>query len=151
MQIIAQAEKQQAEFSKKLSEAATNISKTLPKESFGITFEPKHSEFLYNGIANQSLIKKHLGDIEPGALAKMDPNKLMKAIALAEYGDKIAKFQFSQGQVTAKKELLQKVQNPVVNTAGTPAAPEVTDSEKPKSSVQKLQEHRDRHMRQGSL
>jgi hypothetical protein len=63
MQIIAQAEKQQAEFSKKLSEAATNISKTLPKESFGITFEPKHSEFLYNGIANQSLIKKHLGDI----------------------------------------------------------------------------------------
>lgn len=151
LQIIQAAEQQQMAFKSKLSEAAKDISKVLPKESFGITFEPKHSEFLYSGIANQTLIKKHLGDVPPEVLAKFDPSKLVKAIALSEYGDKIAKFQYSQGQVAAKKELLNKVQNVQITTGSIPAAPEVTDSEKAKPSHVKLKEMRDRHIKQGSL
>lgn len=151
LQIIQAAERQQMEFKSKLSEATKEISKVLPKESFGITFEPKHSEFLYSGIANQSLVKKHLGDVPAELMARLDPTKLVKAIALAEYGDKIAKFQYSQGQVAAKKELLSKVQNVSIPTGSLPAAPEQTEAEKPKTSVQKLKEHRDRHIQKGSL
>jgi len=149
--ILQAAEQQQMAFRSKLSDAAKDIAKVLPKESFGITFEPKHSEFLYTGISNQTLIKKHLGDVPPEILVKFDPTKLVKAVALAEYGDKIAKFQYSQGQVAAKKELLNKVQNVSIPTGSLPAAPEQTEAEKPKTSVQKLKDFRDRHMQKGSL
>jgi hypothetical protein len=149
--ILQAAERQQMVFNQKLSEAARDISKALPKESFGITFEPKHSEYLYNGISNGTLIKKHFGDVPVEALAKFDPTKLLKAVALAEYGDKIAKYQYGQGQVSAKKELLSKTQNVQITPASVPAAPEVTDGEKPKSSHEKLKEFRDRHIKQGSL
>lgn len=149
--ILQQAEHQQMAFRSKLSEAVKDVSKILPKESFGITFEPKHSEFLYAGISNNTLIKKHLGDIPPEIVAKIDPTKLIKAIALSEYGDKIAKFQYSQGQVAAKKELLSKVQNVSIPTGSLPAPPEQTEAEKPKTSVEKLKAHRDRYIKQGSL
>ena len=149
--VIAKVQQQQAEFSRKLSEATRDLSKALPKETFGITFEPKHSEYLYNGIANQSLVKKHLGDVPAEVIAKMDPTKLTKLIALAEYGDKISKYQYSQGQVAAKKELLQKTQNVQIPTGGLPAAPEQTEGEKPKTSTQKLKEHFQKTVQQGSL
>lgn len=151
MEILQKAQAQQYEFNRKLADATREISKILPKETFGVTFEAKHSEFLYAGITNQTLIKKHFGDVEPAALAKIDPAKLTKAVALLEYADKIAKYQYSQGQVNAKKELLAKTQNVQISTGGLPAAPEQTESEKPKTSTQKLIEHRDRHIKQGSL
>lgn len=149
--ILAQAERKQLEFSSKLSEATRNVAQLLPKEKFGITLEAKHAEHLYAGINNHSLVKKHLGDLSADVVASLDPSKLTKIIALAEYGDKIAKFQYEQGGVAAKKALLQKVVNPQINTGGLPAAPETTDSERPKSSVEKLRMARDKHIQAGSL
>jgi len=149
--ILAQAERKQLEFSTKLSEATRNVAQLLPKEKFGITLEAKHAEHLYAGINNHSLVKKHLGDLSADVVASLDPSKLTKIIALAEYGDKIAKFQYEQGGVAAKKALLQKVVNPQINTGGLPAAPETTDSERPKSSVEKLRMARDKHIQAGSL
>lgn len=149
--ILAQAERKQLEFSKKLSEATRDVAKLLPKETFGITLEARHGEHLYNGINNHSLIKKHLGDLSSEVIAGLDPSKLTKAIAVLEYGEKAAKFQYGQGEVAAKKALLNKVTNPQVNTTGLPAAPEVTDAERPKSTTEKLKDMRDRHIKAGSL
>lgn len=149
--ILAQAERKQLDFSNKLSEATRNVAQLLPKDKFGITLEAKHAEHLYAGINNHSLVKKHLGDLSAEVVASLDPTKLTKIIALAEYGDKIAKFQYEQGGVAAKKALLQKVVNPQLNTGAIPAAPEITDSERPKSSVEKLKAMRDRHIQAGSL
>lgn len=151
MNLLAEAEKKQLEFTRNLADATRNVAKLLPKETFGITLEAKHSDYLFQGISNQSLVKKHLGDLPVEVLNKIEPSKLTKAIALLEYGDKIAKYQYSQGQVAAKKEVLSKTQNVQLNTGGLPAAPELTDAEKPKTAYQKLEDMKKRHMTQGSL
>lgn len=109
--ILAQTAAQQDKFQRSLGDAAKELPNLLPKDQFGITIEPKHSAYLYNGIASGALIKKHFGDIDPSVLSKMDGKKLMKTLAIAEFGEQISQFQYKQGEVAGKKALLAGTQN----------------------------------------
>lgn len=113
--IIAQAAVQRETFQKNLGEAVKELPTLLPKEQFGITIEPKHTSYLYEGINSGSLIKKHLGDIDPAVLSKLDSKKLMKTIAIAEFGKNISELRFKQGEVAGKKAILVNTQNPQLN------------------------------------
>lgn len=150
-QILAESVAKQEAFQKKLGEAATNLSKILPKESFGIVIEPKHSAFLYEGIAKGTLIKKHLGDIDPSLLAKMNPEKLIKAIGLLEWGEKMSEFRYKQGETAGKKSLLNTAQNPVLNTpASSPPTP-VEAKVEPMNPTEELRKMKEKQQPKNSL
>lgn len=117
--VLAQAAVQQERFQTSLAAAARDLSGLLPKEEFGITLEPKHTSFFYQGVSDGSLIKKHLGDIDPAALMKMDSKKLMKTLALAELGKGISEFQRKQGIVEGKKSMLQSTTNAQLQAPST--------------------------------
>jgi hypothetical protein len=137
-QIIAEATAQQEKFQKSLAEATTGLSKALPSESFGIVIEPKHSSHLYEGITKGTLIKKHLGDIDPSILSKLDASKLAKTLAIAEWGEKISQFRYKQGEVAGKKALLQSSQNVQITPVSSPPAPEVKVDTPPPTSTELL-------------
>jgi hypothetical protein len=125
--VIAQAAQQQERFQKSLSEAVKELPSLLPYEKYGMKIEPRHSSYFYEGVANGSLIKKHLGNIDPATLAKMDSKKIIRTIAIAELGEGIAETQFKKGEVAGKKNLLQTTQNPQLRPQSflpSPAEPE---------------------------
>jgi hypothetical protein len=135
--ILAQVAQQQEKFQKNLGEAAKDLASLLPKEVFGITIEPKHSSYFYEGITNGSLIKKHLGAIDPAVLLKLDSKKLMKTLAIAELGENISKHQFSQGKAVGKREVLGVAQN--VNLSGPSYVPQPnTTTENTQTSADRL-------------
>lgn len=137
-QAQAQVQAQQEQFSKNLAESSKTLTTQFPKETFGITVEPKHVSTLYEGITSGKLIKKHLGDVPAEILAKFDASKLMSTIAKAEWTEGIAKFNKAQGITEGKKSILNKVQNPQITGSGISAAPETTQDEKPLTHTEKI-------------
>lgn len=136
--ILAQAVAQQERFQRSLGDAAKELSNLLPKDQFGIMIEPKHSAYFYQGIADGSLIKKHLGDIDPAILTKLDGKKLMKTIAIAELGQSISEFRYKQGEVAGKKALLNLTQNPQTQTPSHLPRPEEPVDNQPITSADRL-------------
>lgn len=108
-QIAQEAERKRNEQNTKLAEASKNIGNILPKDKFGITFEPKHADYLYSNIKSGSLVEKHLG--KGFDITSVEPTKLLRTLALAEFGESISNHQRQQGVVQGKKELLHKAQN----------------------------------------
>jgi hypothetical protein len=119
--ILAQTTKQQEQFSQGIADAARDLSNILPKEKFGITIEPRHTSYFYEGIANGSLIKKHLGDIDLSSLSRADGRLLTRTIVLAELGEKIGEYRFKQGETAGKKKVWLETQN--VQTQGPSYTP----------------------------
>lgn len=126
--VIAQAAAQQDRFQKSLGDAARELSTLLPQDQFGIKIEPKHATYLYEGIANGSLLKKHLGGLDPASLSKLDSKKLMKTIAIAEFGERISQHQFKQGEVAGKKAVLLSTQNTQLTQSSSLPKPEEKDT-----------------------
>lgn len=148
MAAVAQA---QDRFQKNLGDAVKELPSMLPKEAYGVTFEPKHSSYLYEGISNGSLVKKHLGNIDPATLSKMDGKKLTQTIALAEWAEKISDFRFKQGKVSGKKEILSSTQNAQITASTTVPTPTRSDDDKPLTSAEKLAAYRKSKMGTNSL
>lgn len=132
--VLQAAEQKRSEFNRGISEAARTISQSLPKEKIGVTLEPKHSDFLYQGIRDGSLIKKHLGNID---VSGIDPNKLVRTLAIAEWGEKFAEHQLKQGVVQGKKSMLAEKQNVQLNTPSIPVNP-TQQGDQPKTAADKL-------------
>ena len=138
--VLAEASRAQERFNKELFDAAKELPQYFPKEEWGVNVEPKHAASVVDGIMTGKLVKKHLGDIDPATLAKLDGKKLAKAIFLLEASKNIAQHQYKQGIVAGKRELLDKTQNPQITTPSISAAPDVADDKKPKTAVEKLKE-----------
>lgn len=150
-QILAEAEKRKEVFTMQLGEAVKELPNFFPKDTFGITVEPKHMTSIYDGVANGKLIQKHLGNIDPGTLSKLDAKKLTRTLAMAEWAAGISKSQYNKGLVSAKKEMLDKTQNVQISKNGIPAAPEMTDAERPKTAAEKLKGSLSGRLPQNSL
>lgn len=136
--VLAEAAAQQDRFQKSLGEAAKEVTSLLPKEKFGIALDAKHGSYFYKGITDGSLVKKHLGNIDPSVLVKLDGKKLMKTLMIAELGEKISEFQRKQGEVIGKKALLQSTQNPVTQAASHLPRPEEPEAIAPPTSAERL-------------
>jgi hypothetical protein len=150
-QVQAQSQQAQEAFKLQVSDAMKELPTYFPKDTFGITVESKHVSSLYDGIATNKLVQKHLGITDPSVLAKIDPKKLVRTLAMAEWSAGISKAQYNRGVVNAKRELLEKTQNAQVRTSSIPATPEVGDSDKVKSPAQLLAEALRGAKPQGSL
>lgn len=134
--ILQAADNKQAAFNRGVADAAAKIPSILSKEKIGVTMEAKHSDYLYQGIRNGSLVKKHFGNVD---LSGADPDKLVRTLAAAEYLEGISQYQYKQGEVKGRKSMLSEKQNVNLNTPSTPVNPGVT-TDKPKSAVEKLRE-----------
>lgn len=139
MKAKAEAKRQEAE--RTLATATSKLGELLPLETYGIKFEPKHSQEIYNGIVNSKLTKKHLGQtyedlVRNGANMKA----ITRTITLAEKGEKMIAFKADKSKVEAKKEVLKSISNVQLNTSGTNISPE--DPEKKVVSIpDKVREH----------
>lgn len=121
----AKAEAKLVQAEKSLSTATKNLNELLPFENYGIKFEPKHSSEIYNGIANSKLTKELLGvSYEDLVKSGADMKAVAKTIAAATYAEKMIKFKSQNAKVDAKKELLDKIQNPQINHTGSTVQPE---------------------------
>lgn len=149
--IAAKAAQVMEKFNNNLTDAANDLPKLLPKETFGISIEPKHSSYFYDGISNGSLIKKHLGNLDISALSKTDAKKIIKTIALAELGDRISELRYKQGEVAGKKGLLKDTQNPVITAPTHLPAPSAPTDEVPKTTAQMLRDRNSQFQPKGSL
>lgn len=150
-QIVAEAAARSEKFQKSLAESTNQLAKLLPTDQFGIVIEPKHSSFLYEGISKGSLIKKHLGDIDPSILSKFDTNKLAKTLAIAEWGNRISEYRYKQGEVAGKKALLQDTQNVQIQTPSSLPSPEAPKEEVKPSSTQLLKDMNEANKPKNSL
>jgi hypothetical protein len=128
------AERQRQAADRELAQAAQNLNKLLPVEEFGIKFEPKHSDYIYKGVNDGSLLKKHFQK-EDGSY---DMSKVVKTIAFAEYGEKMIAFQAKKAATQAKRELLQSSQNVQLNSPSRPAEPSAPTAQKDLSPAEKL-------------
>ncbi len=137
-QLLAEVARRSEAFQKNLGEAARDLATLLPQEKYGVPIEPGNAAFFYNGINDGSLIRKHLGDIDPGVLSRLDAKKLMKTLAIAELGEKVSKFRYEKGVVAGKKELLSSTQNAQITTTSTPPAPSSPEAPKAPTSTEKL-------------
>lgn len=150
-QVLAQTTAQQEAFQKSIAAAAQELSKLVPQDQFGVVIEPKHSAYFYQGVADGSLIKKHLGNIDPTLLAKLDGKKLMKTLVIAELGEKISTLRYKQGETAGKKSLLKDVTNPQVQGPSySPRAEQPEPAPELKSS-ERLQQMKERQQPKGSL
>jgi hypothetical protein len=119
-QQVQQARLRKEQNDKALIEATKNLSEILPESQYGVKFEAKHSDYLFKGISSGELLQKHfLADN-----GQYDMKKVAKTIALAEYGDKMIKFQAEKAKVAAKKEILNTTQNVQLETPRTSVAPD---------------------------
>ncbi len=124
--IVNQAREKLNEKEKELVSATKDLNQLLPFESYGIKFEPKHSNNIYEGVATSRLTKKHLGvSYEDLVRSGADMKSVAKTIAAAEYGEQMLKFKSNASLVKAKKDILAKVENVQLTTPAVPAAPEV--------------------------
>jgi hypothetical protein len=103
-----------------LIEATKSLSEILPESQFGVKFEAKHSDYLFKGISSGELLQKHFMSPNGG----YDMKKVARTIALAEYGDKMIKFQAEKAKVSAKKEILSSTQNVQLESSKTSVAPD---------------------------
>lgn len=148
--ILAQAAEQQQRFQKSLAEAAKELPNILPKEKF-VPLKPQHISYIYEGIANGSLVSKHLGDIDPGLLVKMDGKKLMRVIALSEFGERITAHQRKQGEVAGKKSILAKATNPQLQSPSYVPRPNEPAPPAPPTSTDLLRKQLEKTKPKGSL
>jgi hypothetical protein len=128
------AERQRQAADRELAQAVKSLDKLLPVEEFGIKFEPKHSDYIYKGVNDGSLLKKHFQKDD----GTYDMAKVVKTIALAEYGEKMIAFQAKKAATQAKKELLQSSQNVQLNRPSQPATPSAPTAAKDLSPAEKL-------------
>lgn len=126
--IVNQASQRLLEKEKDLVSATKDLNQLLPFESYGIKFEQKHSNAIFEGVANSKLTKKHLGvSYEDLVRSGADMKAVAKTIASAEYGEQMLKFKSDASLVKAKKEILAKVENAQLTTPPVPAAPETKE------------------------
>jgi hypothetical protein len=137
-QLQAQAQQAQEVFKSQLGEAMKELPNYFPKDTFGITLEQQHVASLYDGITSNKLVQKHLGITDPTVLSKIDPKKLARTLAMAEWSAGISKAQYNRGLTQAKRELLEKTQNAQINSTARSAEPEAGEGEKPKTAAEKL-------------
>jgi hypothetical protein len=127
-EIKAKAEQKLIQSEKTLATATKNLNELLPLESYGIKFEAKHSSELYQGITSSKLTKKHLGvDYETLVRSGADMNAITATIAKSEYAEKMIKFKSQNAKVEAKKEILDKLQNPQIKSTTSAPKPESED------------------------
>jgi hypothetical protein len=146
-QLFQEATRKQQEYNTKLADASKRIAEILPKDKVGITLEPKHSDFLYEGIRSGRLVEKHLGNIDVSGIA---PERLLRTIALAEFGERISQHQYSQGVVFGKKQLLTQAQNPQLRTPSIPPDPARPDA-KPVTAAERMRTRMETFSKPGSL
>jgi hypothetical protein len=149
-EIFAQAQQSKQLFESKLAESTKNVSKFFPKDRYGVSFEPKHTEYLYSGISSRNLVKKHLGNIDESVLSRLDTDKLARTIAAAELVGNISEFRYKQGQVEKARELLAKNTNAAIETPAVPARPELT-GDKPLTPQERLAKYHEQFRGQGRL
>lgn len=136
--IAAEAARAQETFVKNLGEAARELPTLFPVEKYGIKVEPKHVASLQEGIVSNKLIKKHLGDIDPSTLTKLDAKKLAQTLAKVEWLEGISTAQLKRGEVKAKKDILARTQNVQIENNGKPAQPDFDGDKKPLSNAEKM-------------
>lgn len=141
-QAVQQALSQSYEnFNKSLNDAVKTAAEAFPKDKWGITLEPQHLNAIRDGIANGKLVQKHLGSsIDVSTLSKFDAAKLVKTVISAEISEKAAQFNYKKGKSDGKREILERTQNPQIETPGKAAAPDLADDKKPKTSTEKLKD-----------
>lgn len=128
-QLVQQAQERLGKADKDLANSAKALNELLPFESYGIKFEPKHSNQIYEGVVNSKLTKKHLGiSYEDLVRSGADMKQIARTIATAEFVEPMLKFKSKNSEVQAKKDLLNKVQNVQLTTPGTTVKPD--DKEK---------------------
>lgn len=149
-EIYNQAQQVRQQFDSKLAESTKNVSKFFPKERYGVSFEPRHTEYIYSGISSRNLIKKHLGNIDESVLTRLDTDKLARTIAAAELVGNISEFRYKQGQVEKARELLAKNTNAAIETPAVPARPELT-GDKPLTPQERLAKYHEQFRGQGRL
>jgi len=141
-QIVNQAQEKIANADKALSKAANSLNELLPFENYGIKFEPKHSSQIYEGVTSSKLTKKHLGiSYEDLVRSGADMKQVARTIASAEYSESMIKFKAKNSQVQAKRELLEKVQNVQLNSAGTRVQPDSDEKQKVMTPAEKMKYH----------
>lgn len=125
--LVNQAKERSLSLEKELGSATKNLNELLPFENYGIKFEQKHSNAIFEGVTNSQLTKKHLGVTYEDLLRSgANMKAVARTIASAEYGEQMLKFKSDAALVKAKKELLGKVENAQITTPAVPAAPEST-------------------------
>ena len=149
--IVMRAQQAQEAFSKQLGEAVKELPEYFPKDTYGIAIEGKHISSLYDGVASNKLIQKHLGNIDPSVLSQLDAKKLIKTLAMAEWGAGISQAQYKRGIVSGKRELLDKTQNAQINPSSRSAEPELSETERPMTAAEKLKKSMTGFRPQGSL
>jgi hypothetical protein len=141
LEIKAKAEARLASAEKSLSTATKNLNELLPVESYGIKFEPKHSSEIYQGIANSKLTKELLGvSYEDLVKSGADMKAVAKTIAAAKYMEKMLKYKSQTSKAEAKKEVLDKIQNPQIRSTGSNVQPE-SETKRELTPAEKLAIH----------
>lgn len=137
--LLNQAKEKAVALEKEFTSATKNLNELLPFESYGIKFEQKHSNTIFEGVTTSKLTKKHLGvTYEDLTRSGANMKAVAKTFALAEFGEQMLKFKSDAALVKAKKELLSKVENAQITSPAVPASP--VDA-KDKTVLQKYMEH----------
>ena len=127
-------------FNKNLAEATKSLPESFPQEVYGLKFDGKHAAAFQEGIANGKLIQKHLGNIDVATLSKFDAAKLARTIAKAEIAEQAAQYNYKRGISDGKRSLLDKTQNPQIETPGRAAAPDTPDHLKKKTAAEDIKD-----------
>lgn len=143
---IQVAQQRKEEKDRELVKATMNLSEMLPFNKFGIKFDAKHSDYLFKGISTGQLLNKHFLN-ESG---DYDMSKITKTIALAEYGEKMVKFQAEKSKTAAKKEILQQTQNIQLEPPTRSVVPD-EGSEKFMSAPEKMKKYLEAQRRPNNL
>ena len=138
-------------FSKNLSEATKNLPESFPQEVYGLKFDSKHAAAFNEGILNGKLVQKHLGNVDLSMLSKLDAAKIARTIVKAEIAEQSAQYNRKLGRSEGKKELLEKTQNPQIETPGRAAAPDVPDHLKKKTAAEDIKEMMTQYKPENSL
>ena len=138
-------------FSKNLAEATKSLPDAFPQEVYGLKFDSKHAAAFNEGILNGKLVQKHLGNVDISMLSKLDAAKIARTIAKAEIAEQAAQYNRKLGRSEGKRELLEKTQNPQIQTPGKAAAPETPDHLKKKTAAEQLKDMLTRYKPENSL
>jgi hypothetical protein len=145
-QQIAQARLRKEQSDRALLEATKNLSQLLPEDRYGIKFEPKHSDYLFKGISDGSLLQKHFLNDQ----GQYDMKKVTETIAKAEWGEKMIKYHADKAKVSTKKEVLNQTQNVQLDTPRTSVAPDDA-SKVQKSASEKMKAWQESLSKRGQL
>jgi hypothetical protein len=137
-ELIAASESVKAQADQNLLKAAQSLNEVLPLSQYGITFEPKHTQSIYQGITSSALTKKHLGvTYEQLVQSGADLKAAVRTITLAEKAEAMLKHKSKDVKTETRKEILEKTQNVQLSQPGAPVEP-VTDK-KPLSTREMIE------------